>query len=88
MIAGERAWEQPTDNYHNNNKKNQTEHCFSPFAGDPALILSWIKKRGFYHDTGRIKVSPVMLSRVIFLLPYWRRGLHFLWSATPFLHLL
>ena len=24
-----------------------------------------IKKRGFYHDAGRIKVSPFMLSRVI-----------------------
>lgn len=32
------------------------------------IALHWVrrnKKRGFYHDAGRIKVSPLMLSRVI-----------------------
>lgn len=32
------------------------------------VVLHWVrrnKKRGFYHDADRIKVSPVMLSRVI-----------------------
>ncbi len=32
------------------------------------IALHWVrrnKKRGLYHDAGRIKVSPLMLSRVI-----------------------
>ncbi len=36
---------------------------------DPCIDFAADKKRDFYHDAGRIKVSPVVLSRVIIELP-------------------
>ena len=69
IVPEERAGEQPSNEGQYKNDDDETEHCNSPFAGDPALIRR-NKKRGFYHDACRIKVSPVMLSRVIIGSPY------------------
>ncbi len=69
IVPEERAGKQPSNEGQYKNEDDETEHCYSPFAGDPALIRR-NKKRGFYHDACRIKVSPVMLSRVIIGSPY------------------
>ncbi len=33
-----RAGEQPSDKRQHDKKYDETEHCYSPFAGDPALF--------------------------------------------------
>ena len=87
IVPEKRACEQPADKRHYQDKNDKTKHRYSPFAGSPALDAAAIKKRGFSCGVCRIKVSPVMLSRVIFGSPSWRRARHFRWLATPFLHL-
>ena len=45
IIAIERAGEQPANEGQYKDKDDETEHCYSPFAGSPALDSAAIKTR-------------------------------------------
>ena len=70
IVTIERAAEQPANKRQYQNEYDQSEHCKLLSQLSAAIHAAVIKKRGFHHSVCRIKVSPVMLSRVIIGSPY------------------
>ena len=70
IVTIERAAEQPANKRQYQNEYDQSEHCKLLSQRSAAIHAAVIKKRGFHHGVCRIKVSPVMLSRVIIGSPY------------------